>query len=61
MRVTGSSELPAFFVPWSWRLQVCSRVSNYQPCYMGHILGMAVLWSSWQNMCCTYSSQKGSR
>jgi len=58
--VTGSSELPEFFVPWNWRLEVCSRVSYYQPCYMGHILGTAVLWISWQNMCCAYISQKGS-
>jgi len=29
-----------FFVPWSWRLQVCPRVSYSLPCYMGHICGL---------------------
>jgi len=41
LTVTGTSVLPAFFfVPWSWRLQVCRRVSFYFPCYMGHICGL---------------------
>jgi len=29
-----------FFVPWSWWLQVCRRVSYGLPCYMGHICGL---------------------
>ena len=29
-----------FFVPWSWRLQVCPRVSLYLPCYMGQICAL---------------------
>jgi len=41
LTMTGSSELPVFFfVPWSWRLQVCRRVSYGLPCYMGHICGL---------------------